>query len=171
MHFNYPDTWVGVLGTIVFYAIFVAITYPSVRRRCLPWHYSLYGLFFITGSVYVVTLPRRGDRERAFRKSVRLDLAEHHTFLSILSVGMGMLVFNSVVFVVLETLSLFGLVALHVNGEPADGAGDYAIAFLVTLGMLAIGLFHFRFTRKRVRALMEGCDAGQADEDKASADQ
>ena len=171
MYITYPDTWPAALGMIGFCAVFVVITYQSVRRRCLPWYYSLYGVLIITGSVYVVTLRRRDSGGRAFRRSVRLDLAEHHTFLSILSVVMGLLVFNSLLFMVLSVLSVFDVVPLHVNGEPAQGVGDYVAAFLITVCFLAIGLFHFRFTRKRVRALMEGCEAGRADEDKASADQ
>jgi len=144
----------GPVGGRGFFLVLVAITYRSVQNRRLPWYYGMYGLLFITGSVYVVTLEKRSEDAPAFQDAVSRRLARHPILLGLLTFVMSiyLIVGSSILLAML--LVPFGLAKVYVNGQEAESLLEVLPGLPVVPYFIGLGAFHFAVTRKRVKALI-----------------
>jgi hypothetical protein len=144
--------WMGVI-----YLIVIAWTWDEAHKRRLPWWHALYGLFFLTGTVYVMTLPGRNDPEglwrsrttQAFRKS------RNRLLLGFLTLYMtGLLVMGAAA---LLTSPFVGTswVHWHLDGGEAESFREVLPMLPGFLYMAFLGVFHYAVTRRRVKELQK----------------
>jgi len=153
--YGYPDSLADCAITAGVWGLLIVLTWWIVRNRRLPHGYALYGLLFLTGTVYVLTLDRRADDAPAFRKSVATRLARHPVLLGTLTFVMFGLLAGDALFVLILLLAPITQPAIYVNGREVQGLLYLLPFLLMSLYFVSVGLFHFTRTRKRVKTLVK----------------
>ena len=143
-----------ILSAICLLAMFIW-TLLLARKRRLPSLYALFALIPITGTVFVATLDKRAEDKGPFRARLRERFRKHPFLLTLLTLAMG--IWLAVGFLSLLAIPLRHIIPVrcYVNGREVEAYG-YLISIIPgDILLMATGLFHFLFTRRRVKALTQ----------------
>jgi len=137
-------------------ALLVAFTWGLANERRLPGWYAFYGLLFLTGSVYVMTLAGKDDPEGLWRRRTARSLKKpvNRVLLGLLVLHMAVLLAAGVPGLVWASLAGTSYVSYEVEGREVESFAEALPHVALFLYCAVVGVFHFAVTQRRVWELL-----------------
>ena len=147
--------WLLLHGLVC--ALFLVWTWGLAHERRLPSWYALFGLLFLTGSVYVMTLPARNDPEGLWRARMARSLKKpaNRVLLGLLTIYMGIaLVMGGLALAMIPFVGTSWVHIYVLDGGEAKTFREVLPTLPWYVYVTFLGVFHFIVTRPRVKELV-----------------